>query len=374
MSIKADRYSVDEKKHNLIALYHGLLHNIRECLLKIFTAMQVKKFSLTEGLRMLVNCVAYRDGHKLMDLQLNQIGDYIKRIDTFVWVGFKDPDEDEFAIIKSEFDIHHLAFEDIKKGHQRPKIEEYGDTLFTVLHTVELDDDGQLILGEVNILLGPNFILSVRNRSKKGFASVRQRCEREPMLLKNGSAFVLYVLMDTIVDRYFPVVDELQLQLEKVEERIFTKSSSTRLNIEELYVLKRKLMALQHATIPLLEAVSKLHGGRVPPLFQGMQEYFRDVDDHVLRITKSIETIREMVTTAIHVNFTLISLGESEVTKKLASYGALFAVPTAIAGIYGMNFKFMPELEWQLGYPLILLIIIIADILIWYRFRRLGWI
>lgn len=323
---------------------------------------------------MLINCVAYRAGRKLKDLSIDEIRNYVNRMDTFVWVALKDPTPAELEIMCKEFELHELAIEDALNGNQRPKIEEYGYSLFVVLHTVEMPSDGDLITGEIDVFVGENYILSVRNKTQQGFAGVRERCQREPDLLKNGSSYVLHVLMDTVVDRYFPVIDKLEQELEKIEERMFATSGSARQNIEALYNLKRKLMTLQHATTPLLEAVSKLHGGRVPQLCHGMQDYFRDVSDHLIRITKSIESLREMATTAVQVNLTLISLNESEVTKKLASYGALFAFPTAIAGIYGMNFKFMPELEWQLGYPLVLSMIVIADVLLWWRFRRAGWL
>lgn len=322
---------------------------------------------------MLVNCVAYQQGHKIADLEIEKISDYVKREDCFVWVALKDPDAAELERMREEFDIHPLAIEDARHGHQSPKIEEYGDSLFVVLHTVELNAENDLVTGEVNIFVAKNYILSIRNKAEKGFAGVRERCEREPDLLKHGSAFVLYALMDAIVDRYFPVEERLEHELEFIEDRIFAKKSKVRLNIEDLYSLKRKLVTLQHAASPLLEAVGKLHGGRVPQICVGMQDYYRDVYDHLIRITNSIENLREMATTAIQVNLSMIALSESEVNKKLASYGALFAVPTAVAGIYGMNFKHMPELESQMGYPLVLGFIVLVDLFLFWRFRKAGW-
>lgn len=323
---------------------------------------------------MLVNCVAYQNGHKVGDLQPGEIADKMKAPNTFVWVALKDPEPQEFEQHMKEFKLHELAVEDSLRGHQRPKVEEYGESLFVVLHTVELTESGELETGEVDIFVGPNYVLSVRNRTKEGFSKVRERCEQEPELLKNGSAFVLYTLMDTIVDRYFPIVDQMERELEAIEDRIFSKTGSVRLNIEELYHLKRKLMVLLHGVAPLVEASSKLFGGRVPAICNPMQDYFRDVYDHLIRISRSIESIREMTVTAIQVNLSLIMLNESEVTKKLASYGSLFAVPTAVAGIYGMNFKSMPELNWEYGYPLVILIIVLADIGLWFKFRRAGWL
>lgn len=323
---------------------------------------------------MLINCAVYQEGRKLTDLPIEQISDYLLKPDCFVWVGLKDPDDAELEAMRKEFGLHELAVEDARRGHQRPKIEEYGESLFVVLHTMEFRQGHDLSFGELDIFVGPNYVLSVRSKTQRGFTSIRERCEREPNLLRSGPAFILYALMDSVVDRYFPIVEEFERQLEGIEEKIFSRSASVRLNIEEVYSLKRKLTTMQRSTSSLLEAVGKLHGGRVPKICHPMQDYFRDVSDHVIRITKSIESIREMTSTAIQVNLSMISQGESEVTKKLASYGALFALPTSIAGIYGMNFKFMPELEWTLGYPLVWTIIIVTDALLWWRFRRAGWL
>jgi len=240
------------------------------------------------------------------------------------------------------------------------------------MHTVE--SAGQEVkVGEVDIFAGRNYVLSVRSGAERGFADVRARCEREPELLRHGSGFVLYALMDSVVDRYFPVLDALEDELERVEERIFA-GSSPRANIEALYALKQKLMSLQHAVRPLLEGAGKLHGGRVPPVCTGTQEYYRDIYDHLFHINQTIDSLRDMVTTAISVNLSLITLHENETTKQLAAYAALVAVPTMVAGIYGMNFKHMPELSWEFGYPLAIGIMATIDSYLFYRFRKAGWL
>ena len=321
---------------------------------------------------MLVNCVAYEEGRKLADIAKEDISEYLKRPNCFVWVGLKDPEPAELEEMREEFGLHELAVEDARHGHQRPKIEEYGDSLFAVLQTVETRD-GQPELGEVDIFVGPNYILSIRRHSEKGFADVRARCEREPQLLKNGSGYVLYALMDAIVDRYFPVLDALESELERIEEQILVKNAA-RSNIEGLYGLKQKLMMLKHAVDPLMEAVGNLYGGRVPQVCAGMREYFRDVFDHLQRLHASIEGIRDMQTTAIQVNLGMINLNETEVTKKLAAWAAIIAVPTMIAGIYGMNFKNMPELEWIWGYPLAMATMIVLDVALYIWFRTIRWL
>jgi len=325
---------------------------------------------------MLINCAAYQDGRKLADIDIDSISDYVARPECFVWVALKDPGPGELAVMKHEFGLHDLAIEDAQNGHQRPKIEEYGESLFAVMHTVEMDEDGELLLGEVDVFVGANYVLSVRRGTRAGFQNVRARCEREPQLLKAGSAFVLYALADDIVDRYFPIIEAMNTEIEAIEDRIFERNNSaaSRAIIQDLYSLKRRLVILQHHIAPLQEAISKLTGGRIPSVCEGMQAYFRDVYDHLERIVRIIDGRREMVVTAVQVNLGMISLAENEVTKRLGSFAALFAVPTMIAGIYGMNFQNIPELHLRYGYPLCLAIMLTVDVILYWRFRKAGWL
>lgn len=320
---------------------------------------------------MLVNCVAYQNGEKVADIPLQQIRDHLHGPGSFVWVALKDPDDHELHILAEEFGLHDLAVEDASHGHQRPKLEEYGMSLFVVLHVLERGID-ELRQGEIAVFVGPSYIVSVRRNTELGFADVRRRCEQEPELLRHGPAYVLYALMDAVVDRYFPVLEALTEEAEDIEERIFS-GQNTRAQIEALYGLKRKLVLLDRATGPLLEVAGKLHGGRVPPVCAGLHDYFRDVYDHLLRLKQSIENLREMATTVMSVNLSLITIQENEVTKRLASYAALVAVPTMIAGVYGMNFTHMPELNWAWGYPAAVGSMVVIDLYLIYRFRKAGW-
>jgi magnesium transporter len=321
---------------------------------------------------MLINCVAYQEGRKLADIDFREIHSYLARPGTFVWVALKDATEAELEQMREEFDLHPLAVEDASHGHQRPKIEEYGDQLFVVMHTVEVAGE-ELSAGEVDVFVGRNFVLSVRSRTERGFHDVRARAEREPDLLRHGAGFVLYALMDAIVDRYFPVLDAVEMQLEEVEEHLFS-GTSPRENIEALYYVKQKLTTLKHAVSPLLEHVGKLYGGRVPMVCAGLGEYFRDVYDHLFRINQSIDSARETVNTAIQVALAMVNMGHGEITKRLAAYAALVAVPTMIAGVYGMNFEHMPELHWSLGYPLSIGLMAAIDAFLFFRFRKAGWL
>ncbi len=324
---------------------------------------------------MLVNCVVYRDGSRLADIPAAEISNYMAQPGCFVWVALHDATPAELSEMQQEFGLHDLAVEDARHGHQRPKVEEYGDSLFVVLHLLEADPQqpGALAVGELDIFAGRNYIVSVRNHNMHGFTEVRRRCEREPELLRHGAGFVLYALMDAAVDRYFPVLDAFEVELETIEQQIFVKGEARR-NIERLYELKGRLMVLKHAVAPLLEATSRLHGGRVPHICAGSQEYFRDVVDHLGRINSSIDSIRDTIGTAIQVNLSMVTIDESEITKKLAAWASIFAVCTAFAGIWGMNFEHMPELKWRYAYPAALGLIVTTCIVLYRRFRRLGWL
>jgi magnesium transporter len=324
---------------------------------------------------MLINCVVYRDGAKLAEIPISSISENLANPENFVWVALKDATPEELAQMQRQFDLHDLAIEDARKGHQRPKIEQYGNCLFLSMHLVEPNNGhcDELNVGEVMVFAGPNYVLSIRNRGKADFLGVRKRAETEPELLRLGSGFVLYALMDAVVDRYFPVIDVLEDELDGIEEDIFGKGDA-RANIERLYHLKRRLMVLHRSVAPLLEAMGELRGPRVPQWIARVQDYFRDVADHLARIDASIDTIRETVSTAIQVNLSMTGIEENAVSKRLASWAAIFAVWTALAGVWGMNFAFMPEMQLRYGYPLALGVMGISCGLLYWRFRKAGWL
>lgn len=321
---------------------------------------------------MLINCVAYQEGKKLADISIEQISDYLMHPNCFVWVALMDAAPEELAQMQHEFNLHELAVEDARNGHQRPKIEEYGDSLFAVVKTAEMSEEG-LHIGELDIFAGKNYVLSVRNRSRQGFLGVRARCEQEPHQLRKGSAFVLYALMDAVVDRYFPIVETLETELETIEGKIF-EPGSQRANIERLYELKREVVMMKHVVAPLMDAIGRLYGGRVPQICEDTRDYFRDIGDHLYRINTLIDAIRDTITTAIQVNLSMVAIEESEVNKRLAAWAAIFAVATAFFGLWGMNFKFMPELDWRYGYPTAVVLVAGVCGYLYYRFKRSGWL
>jgi len=321
---------------------------------------------------MLVRCAVYKAGQKFADIDAAEIHRYVNQPDCFVWVALFEPDAEALDQMQREFNLHPLAIEDARKGHQRAKFEEYADSIFMVAHLIE-QTEADLRVGEVDIFAGRNYILSVRSGSARGFQEVRARSEAEPHLLRHGSGYVLYALLDAVVDRYFPILDALESELEATEERIFA-NTAPRANIETLYAIKQKLMTVKHAVSPLLDAMSNLTGSRVPVICVGLQEYFRDISDHLLRLNQTIETARDTVATATAVNLSMINLQESETMKRLAAYAALVAVPTLVAGIYGMNFDHMPELRWKYGYWVTLASMVVIDVYLFFRFRRAKWL
>ena len=322
---------------------------------------------------MLINCAAYQQGAKLADISVAQIAEHLRLPDCFVWVALKDASDAELSEMQAQFGLHDLAVEDARHGHQRPKIEEYGDIVFTVMHMVEYSPTDALQVGEVAVFVGPNFVLSSRSRSTQGFLGVRERAEREPHLLRHGASFVFYALMDAVVDRYFPVIDMMEQELETIEDMIFAPGTA-RQNIERLYQLKRRVGTVRHAVLPLMEATSKLYGGRVPAVCERSQDYFRDVYDHLMRCNATLESLRETIATAIQVNLSMVTIEESDTTKRLAAWAGIFAVATFCVGVWGMNFEHMPELKWTYGYPLAFGIIATVCGTMYWRFRKSGWL
>lgn len=321
---------------------------------------------------MSISCVAYQSGIKLAELSIGEVEGYLQRLGCFVWVSLSDATDAELDAIQERFGLHDLVVEDARHGYQRPKIEEYDEALFVAMHMVAVGESG-LDIGEVCIYAEKSFVISLRSRSKQHFSVVRERCEREPELLRLGASFVLYALMDAVVDSYFPVIDYLESKLEIIEEHLFDKGTA-RSNIEQLYELKRKVQVLKHAVTPMMEAVGKLHGGRVPPVCTEAQEYFRDIHDHLTRINSGIDTMRDTISTAIMVCQSTVTIEQNEVNKKLAAWAAIFAMATVFTGVWGMNFQRMPELQWEYGYFAALLAITAVCGFIYRHFKRSGWL
>jgi magnesium transporter len=323
---------------------------------------------------MIVNCAAYENGRRVRNIPIEDISEVLKAPGQFVWVGLHEPDEPLLRRIQEEFGLHDLAVEDALRAHQRPKLEEYGDGLFVVLRTARLDDNGHVALGETHIFVGPRYIVSIRHGASASYADVRQRCETTPHLLQKGPGFVLYAIMDFVVDHYFPIVEQLEDRLDAIEEQIFASSTPDRGAVEQIYDLKRDLLVGKRAVSPLIDICNRLMRFDLAVIPADTRPYVRDVYDHAIRINETIDTLRELVTSALEAKLSLISVEQSDITKQLAAWAAIIAIPTMIAGIYGMNFEFMPEVHWRYGYFVVLAAMSSACGLLYWRFKKAGWL
>lgn len=319
-----------------------------------------------------VNCAAYSEGRKVSDVTIEDISEVLKEPDKFVWIGLHEPGADMLKKIQIEFGLHDLAIEDALRAHQRPKIEAYGETLFIVLRTIQMHQK-QIDLGETHFFVGHNFIISVRHGSSLAYTDVRSRCESTPHLLKNGPGFALYAIMDTIVDQYFPVIDALAQELDDLEEMIFDEKLR-RETTAQIYHLKHQLLDVKRSVSPLIDICNRLMRFDLKLIEEETRHYFRDVYDHAIRINEMVDNSRDLLSTALEANLSLISISQNEVSKKFAGWAAIIGIPTMVAGVYGMNFKVMPELEWPLGYPIIMLITFGSCIGLYFRFKRSGWL
>jgi magnesium transporter len=322
----------------------------------------------------IVNCAAYCNGARIKNIDIGEIGETLNQNGHFVWVGLHEPDEDLLMQVQRAFHLHELAIEDAHTAHQRPKIDTYGDSLFIVLRTAQQNDTEQKIdFGETHFFIGNNYLVTVRHGSTLSYSDVRARCESTPQLLRKGPAFALYAVMDSIVDRFFPVIHAFEQRLDSLEDNIFNEHTS-RETTAQTYHLKRELLELKRAVSPLIDVCNRLIRFDLDLIPEDTRPYFRDVYDHAVRINEMVDTLRELLTSALEAHFSLVSISQNEVSKRFAGWAAIIGVPTMIAGIYGMNFDSMPELHWSYGYPLIIAVITGVCLLLFLRFKKMGWL
>jgi len=319
-----------------------------------------------------VNCVAYCKGKRVSNVELDAISDVLQEQDKFVWIGLNEPTAEMLAKLKEEFGLHELAIEDALRAHQRPKIETYGDSLFIVLRTAQMSQS-VIESGETHFFVGTNYIITIRHGSSIPYTDVRARCESTPHLLQKGPGFALYAVMDSIVDQYFPVLEALAQELERLEDRIFDETAS-RETTKQIYHLKHQLLTVKRSVSPLVDICNRLMRFDLRAIQEETRVYFRDVYDHAIRINELVDNGRDQLSAALEANLSLISISQSEVSKRFAGWAAIIGVPTMVAGIYGMNFHYMPELEWPFAYPLIMCGTFSLCGVLYYRFRRSGWL
>ena len=320
-----------------------------------------------------INCAAYgRDGVR-RDISLDAISDVLAVDDgSFVWVGLYEPDEDILDKLQEEFGLHDLAVEDAHNAHQRPKLEAYGNSLFIAIHTAQ-SVDSHIRFGETHIFVGPRYLVTVRHGASTSYAPARARIEREPELLMHGPGAALYAVLDLVVDNFTPIVDEFSHGLNELEKDIFAEDFRKQ-TVQRLYDLKRELTRLRMAVAPLQDILGQLARTRGPFIDEEIQLYFRDVLDHAVRINETTDTLREMLTAAMSVNLSLVTIRQGEVVKRLAGWAALLAAPTLIASWYGMTFEHMPELHGRYSYYFVIGITLVVCSVLYRLLKRSKWL
>jgi len=321
----------------------------------------------------IVNCAVYEAGHRREgDLPLDEAGKAARGPDSFVWLGVVEPSAEEFEAIAGEFDLHELAVEDAINAHQRPKVEVYGDSLLVVVKTANYVDTEEVIdVGELLLLVHPTFIITVRHGAGD-LSAVRTRIERRPDQLELGVGMVLYAILDQVVDGYEEAAQGVDLDIQQVERQVFSNDDNN--PAERLYKLEREVLDFHTAVAPLSGVVDELARGHYEVVPGELAEYYRDVHDHLRRVETRIAGFRDLLGSALHANLTQVSVRQNEDMRKISAWVAILAVPTMIAGIYGMNFEDMPELQWRFGYPTVLVVIAVACLLLYRRFKRSGWL
>lgn len=321
---------------------------------------------------MIVECKVYRSGKAGETLEVDDISEALKESDAFIWLGLSQPETELMQKIQTEFNLHDLAIEDALCAHQRPKIDHYADSVFIVAKTVQAKND-HLLFGETHLFAGKNFLITIRHGASDSYAPVRERASQNSEMLKYGPGFPLYCILDFIVDRYSEFTASLGDKINELEAALF-RSEFDSAAVKKVYRLRRELLNLRNAAQPLEEIcqqLGRLHEELIP---KPLRAYLRDVQDHARHVVTDAEDMREMLTSAMHVNLAMVAVQQNEVTKKLAGWGAILVIPTVVFSMYGMNFKDMPELASPWGYPLSILITLASCFGLWWRLRRSGWL
>lgn len=319
-----------------------------------------------------VACAGYEGGRRIDDLSIDGCASFIGPPGRFVWIGLHEPSAEVLQSLQRQFGLHELAVEDAFRAHQRPKIDVYDGSLFLVLRTARLEGD-EVLYGETHVFVGCGYVITVRHGASASYLPVRQRCKATPALLGNGEDFVLYAIMDFVVDNYIPIVTAIEDQVDDIDEAVHAGAMSHK-TIQRIAHLRRELLRLRRTVAPMLDVCGRLQRFDMPFIDAPVRPYYSDVYDHVLHVNESIDILRDVLAAAFETHLLLASNRQNDVTRKLAGWAAILAVPTAIAGIYGMNFEHMPELHQVWGYPAVLLVILAACVTLYLRFKRIDWL
>ncbi len=323
---------------------------------------------------MIVDCAVYQEGQRRAGkLSLPEAGRACMLDGAFVWLGLTEPTAEEFDAVAEEFDLHELAVEDAVNAHQRPKLELYHDTLLIVIKSARYVDSEEVVeIGEILIFVHRRFLITVRHGKGSELAGVRARAQRRPDLLRLGPGAAAYAIIDQIVDDYDAVAEGVETDIQEVEAEVFSPDGVN--PAARIFKLEREVIDFQRAVAPLMPAVDRLARGHIEFVPTELNEYFRDVHDHLLRVNGRVEGFRDLLATALSANLTQVSVRQNEDMRKISAWVAILAVPTMVAGIYGMNFRHMPELRWTYGYPAVLVFILVICLLLYRRFKRVGWL
>ncbi len=319
-----------------------------------------------------VAAAVYQGGRKIADIEIDEAGDWAKREGHVVWIGLHEPSKALLERVGRQFALHQLAIEDAVKAHQFPKLEEYEHSIFIAARTAQLVD-GHIAFGETHLFVGVGYVVSVRHGASSSYAQVRERCEARAERLSEGEDFIVYAILDFIVDNYFPVLDAINDEVEDIEDHVITTTMG-RVEIEQLYTMRRDLLHLRNAVTPLADVCRRLERSYVVAIDPVMRPHFRDVRDHLRRVQERIDTMRETLAFAFEASLMNAQMQQTEISRRLAAWAAILAVPTAVAGIYGMNFEHMPELSWKYGYYVVLGATATICAYLYYRLRRAGWL
>src|ERR687893_472337 len=322
---------------------------------------------------MIVDNAIYVDGHRASEPRsLRETYEALRKSRGVAWIGLYKPSEEEFASVAEEFELHPLAVEDAVKAHQRPKLERYGETLFVVLRPARYLDESETVeFGEIHVFVGPGFVVTVRHGEASALDEVRQRLEGDPELLRQGPSAVLYAIMDQVVDDYAPVVEGLENDIQEIETEVFGGNPGVS---RRTYELSREVIEFQRATGPLAGVLGGLLEDEGLEIDPEVRTYLRDVQDHALRIIERVEGFRELLNNILSVNHTLVGIRQNDEVKKISGWAAILFAPTLVAGIYGMNFEYMPELHWVFGYPFALTLMLVVALALYLVFKRRGWL
>jgi magnesium transporter len=320
----------------------------------------------------LVAASVYANGKRIADTAIADAGAWSKKPGHVVWIGLYEPSYDLLARVQAQFDLHPLAIEDAGQPHQHPKLEQYGEMLFIVARTAQIVD-ARIGFGETHIFVGRGYVVTVRHGASTSYTTVRTRCESCPTVLSRGEHYILYAILDFIVDNYMPVVETIHEEVEAIEDRLFN-SVLNRADGQRLYMLRRDLLRLRNAAAPLVNVCRRLEHAEVMSIDPTMSPLFRDVTDHVLRVQEEIDMLREVLAFAFESNLMSAQAEQTSTTRRLAAWAAILAVPTAIAGIYGMNFEHMPELKWAYSYFVVLGVVTTICVTLYLRLRHYGWL